>query len=85
MWIWFAVQKTFDVLIVVYLVSLIQFGHCFHHTFCLYIILSNLGYRGYYLRSPLDFILDATLMVSPNRQYRGSFDPTIPAMHGPVK
>lgn len=84
MWIWFAVQKTFDVLIVVYLVSLNTIWSLFSPYF-LYIFLSNLGYRGYYLRSPLDFILDATLMVSPNRQYRGSFDPTIPAMHGPVK
>lgn len=84
MWIWFAVQKTFDVLIVVYLVSLNTIWSLFSPYF-LYIILSNLGYRGYYLRSPFDFILDATLMVSPNRQYRGSFDPTIPAMHGPVK
>ena len=29
-------------------------------------------------------ILDAVLTVSPNRQYRGSLVPTIPAVHGPI-
>lgn len=37
------------------------------------------------LRKLMDFILDAVLTVSPNRQYRGRMEPTIPAMQGPVR
>ncbi len=36
------------------------------------------------LRSPLDSIFDAMLTVFPNKQYRGIFEPTIPATTGPV-
>ena len=32
-----------------------------------------------YLRNPYDFILEAILTLSPNRQYRNITDPTIPA------
>lgn len=34
--------------------------------------------------SPVDSILDAVFTVSPNRQYRGIFEPTMPATTGPV-
>lgn len=37
------------------------------------------------LRLLYAFILDAVLTVSPNRQYLGIIDPTIPAIQGPVK
>lgn len=37
------------------------------------------------LRKLMDFILDAVLTVSPNRQYRGRMEPTIPAIQGPVR
>lgn len=33
--------------------------------------------------SPVDSIRDATLTVSPNKQYRGMVIPTTPATHGP--
>lgn len=36
------------------------------------------------LRSPVDSILEAVLMVSPNKQYLGIFCPTTPAQHGPI-
>lgn len=36
------------------------------------------------LPSPVDSILEAVLIVSPNRQYRGIAVPTTPATHGPV-
>lgn len=37
------------------------------------------------LRKLMDFIRDAVLTVSPNRQYRGRMEPTIPAIQGPVR
>ena len=32
----------------------------------------------------IDFIREAVLTVSPNRQYLGNIEPTIPAIHGPA-
>lgn len=36
------------------------------------------------LPTPVDSILEAVFTVSPNRQYLGILDPTIPATTGPV-
>lgn len=36
------------------------------------------------LPSPVDSILEAVFTVSPNKQYRGILDPTMPATTGPV-
>ena len=38
-----------------------------------------------YSRAPADSILQATMTVSPNKQYLGIVVPTIPATTGPVK
>lgn len=56
------------------------------HTFVL-VLNKDLSFRSFqpYLRKLMDFILDAVLTVSPNRQYRGRMEPTIPAIHGPVR
>ena len=35
------------------------------------------------LRRLFDSILEAVFTVSPKRQYRGIFEPTTPATHGP--
>ncbi len=37
------------------------------------------------VRSPVDSSLEAVLTVSPNKQYRGIFNPTTPATQGPAK
>ncbi len=41
------------------------------------------GILSFYLRSPLLSMREAVLTVSPNRQYRGIFNPTTPAQTGP--
>lgn len=45
----------------------------------------TMEYEKPYQPSPFDSILEAVFTVSPNKQYRGIFNPTTPAHTGPGK